>query len=346
MNDNIPKYMKSWQMVSIGRDFLELSEVEVPTPKRGEVLVKVSAVALNYRDKMVIESGRGLPLKFPFTPGSDLSGTVVALGEEVSRFTKGDKVISTFAPDWIDGLRPGNARILFYRTLGGFYPGVLSEYVAFSEEWFVKAPTSLTPTQSCTLTCAGVTAWFALVERSNIKPGDIVLIPSTGGVALFGLQIAKSSGATVIVSGRVQNKERVEELGADYFIDSKLKEEDWIEAVLQITNDRGADHILEVVGGNHLATSVKLAAVGGTISQIGVLEGFDLSAPTMPLMLKDVTIQGIGTGSRKALENFVRAVDTTGLKPVTDIVYPFEDLESALDHLDKGAFGKIVIEMS
>lgn len=336
--------MKSWQMDGIGMDHLLLKDVSIPTPGNGEVLVKVTAVALNYRDKMVIESGRGLPLKFPFTPGSDLAGTVVALGEDVSRFMVGDRVISCFTPDWLDGLRPGNARIPAYRTLGGFYPGALSEYVVMSEEWFVNAPKTLTATEACTLPCAGLTAWFALVERAGVKAGDTVLIPSTGGVALFGLQIAKAHGAEVIISGRLENMERAKALGADHYIDSK--HENWVDAVYNITADRGADHVLEVIGGSHFGKAVQTVAVGGHICQIGALDGFDLSAPAMPLMLKDVTVHGIGTGSRKALENLVRAVDNALIKPVIDTRYLMADLPSALAHIAKGAFGKIVIEMN
>jgi NADPH:quinone reductase-like Zn-dependent oxidoreductase len=335
--------MKTWQMDGIGRTRLELREVPVPRPKRGEVLVNVTAVSLNYRDKMVIETGRGLPLIFPFTPGSDLAGKVVALGEGVSRLAVGERVISTATPDWVDGTRPGNGRTPFYRTLGGYYPGVLSEYVAFPEEWFERAPSTLTDAEASTLPVAGLTAWFALVERARVRAGDTVLIPGTGGVALFGLQIAKAQGAEVIISGRPENMERAKALGADHYLDAKR--EDWVEAVFEITKDRGADHILEVIGGPHLGKSVQLAAVGGHICQIGALEGFELSAPAMPLMLKDVTIHGIGTGSRRALENLIRAVDRTGLKPVIDTRYKFEDLLPALDHLSRGAFGKIVIEM-
>ena len=335
--------MKSWQMDGIGRDRLRLQDVQIPAPGKGEILVKVTTVALNYRDKMVIESGRGLPLIFPFTPGSDFAGTVVALGEGASRFIVGNRVISCFTPDWLDGLRPGNARIPAYRTLGGFYPGVLSEYVVMSQEWFVKAPETLTATEACTLPCAGLTAWFALVERAGIKAGDTVLIPGTGGVALFGLQIAKAHGAEVIVSGRLENMERAKALGADHYIDSKR--EDWVEAIYNITADRGADHVLEVIGGSHFGKAVQTVAVGGHICQIGALDGFELSAPAMPLMLKDVTVHGIGTGSRMALENLVRAVDKALIKPVIDTRYSMEDLSTALDHLAKGAFGKIVIEM-
>ena len=301
-------------------------------------------MALNHRDKMVVETGRGLPVAFPFTPGSDLAGEVVAVGGEVTRFQAGDRVISTFTPDWIDGVRPGNARTPMYRTLGGFYPGVMSEYVAMSEQWFVHAPVSLDNVHACTLPCAGVTAWFALIERARVQAGDVVLIPSTGGVALFSLQIAKASGAEVIVSGRSANEARARALGADHYLDSKR--EDWVETIYQITGDRGANHILEVIGGTHLAKSVELAAVGGNICQIGALDGLDLTMPAMPLMLKDVTIHGIGTGSRRALERLVHAVDQAGICPVVDSVYPMDNLLGAFEHLDQGAFGKVVIDLT
>lgn len=337
------KTMLRWEIDAIGRDRLALKEAMIPSPGDHDILVKVKAVALNYRDKMVIESGRGLPIRFPFTPGSDLAGEVLAMGRNVSRFALGDRVISTFTPDWIDGRRPGNARTPAYRTLGGYYPGVLAEYVAMSEDCFVNAPATLDDVEAATLPCAGLTAWFALAERAGVRAGDTVLIPSTGGVALFGLQIAKAHGAEVIMSGDVANARRTRALGADHYIDKTR--EDWVEAVYAATGDRGADHILEVIGGSHLARSVQVAAVGGHICQIGALDGFDISAPAMPLMLKDVTIHGIGTGSRHALARLVRAVDRTGIKPVIDTRYPFADLSAALDHLDRGPFGKVVIEL-
>jgi NADPH:quinone reductase-like Zn-dependent oxidoreductase len=338
---HIPHKMKSWQMDAIGQEHLKLRDVNIPKPGRGEILVRVEAIALNYRDKMVVETGRGLPLNFPFSPGSDMAGTVVAAGEGTSRFNVGNRVITTASPDWIDGLRPGTAREPFYRTLGGYYPGVLSEYVSFSEQWFVKAPFSLTSMEACTLPVAGLTAWFALAERARVKAGDTVLIPSTGGVALYGLQIAKAHGAEVIMCGNKKNALRAKEMGADHYFDRDS--DDWTEQVLQITNDRGADVVLEVIGGNNLGKSVELTAVGGHICQIGALDGFSLYTPAMPLMLKDITIHGIGTGSRLGLENLIRAVDRTGLKPVIDKTFKFIDLPQAFLHLSKGAFGKIVI---
>src|SRR5471032_3044626 len=167
--DVMKNTMKRWEMDANGRDRLVLKDVPVPTPGRGEVLVKIEAIALNHRDKMVIENGRGLPMVFPFTPGSDACGTVLECGDGAALFACGDRVISTFTPGWLDGLRQGNARTPSYRTLGGFYPGVLAEYVAFPEAWFVRSPISLDAAEASTLPCAGLTAWFALVERGHVR---------------------------------------------------------------------------------------------------------------------------------------------------------------------------------
>jgi NADPH:quinone reductase-like Zn-dependent oxidoreductase len=335
--------MRRWEMDTIGRENLALREVPIPTPGPAEILVKVGAVALNYRDKMVAETGRGLPLRFPFTPGSDLSGQVVALGNGADRFTVGDRVISTFTPDWKDGLRPGTARTPAYRTLGGFYPGVLAEYVAMPEDWFVVAPSSLDDDHASTLPVAGLTAWFALMERASVRAGDTVFIPSTGGVALFGLQIAKASGAEVIVCGTTGNEARARALGADHYIDSE--QQDWMEMVYSLTGDRGADVVLEVIGGKHLGQSVEVTAVGGHVCQIGALDGFDFTGPAMPLMLKDVTIHGIGTGSRAALERLVRAIDRGGIVPAIDSQHSLSDLANAFERLDRGPFGKVIVKV-
>lgn len=335
--------MRRWEMDAMGRDELALREVPIPRPAAGEVLVRVAAVALNYRDKMVVENGRNLPLTFPFTPGSDLAGTVVSLGDNVVEFSEGDRVISTFTPDWVDGLRPGDARTPAYRTLGGFYPGVLAEYVAVPQGWLVHAPKTLSDAEAATLPCAGLTAWFALAERGHVCAGETVLVEGTGGVALFGIQIAKLHGARVIVSGSANKLERAIALGADEGIDRR--QEDWVEAVFAVTGDRGVDHVMELVGGPHLGQAIQITAVGGHIYQIGALDGFEVSAPVMPLLLKDITIHGIGTGHRRALTRLVDAVDRTGLTPAIDTRYPMADLHAALDHLNRGAFGKVVLEL-
>lgn len=336
--------MRRWEMDGVGREHLRLRDVSIPPPAAHEVLVRVAAVALNHRDKMVIDSGRGLPLEFPFTPGSDMAGTVVTVGEAVTRVRTGDRVLSTITPDWIDGPRPGDARHLWYRTLGGFYPGVLAEYVVLPEEWVVRAPTTLDAGEATTLVTAGLTAWFGLVERGGVRSGDTVLVEGTGGVALFGLQIAKAHGATVIVSGRIENRARVEELGADHVIDRTR--DDWAEELWRITADRGVDHVLEVVGGAHLNAAAQVAGVGARIYLIGAVGGWTVETAVEPLLFKDITIHGIGTGHRRALEDLVSFVDDAHLRPVIDRKYDFEDLAAALDHLDRGPFGKVVVEIS
>ncbi len=246
-------------------------------------------------------------------------------------------------PDWMDGPRPGDARQLWYRTLGGFYPGVLAEYVALPAEWLVHAPTTLDVAEASTLVTAGLTAWFGLVERGSVRAGDAVLIEGTGGVALFGLQIAKVHGARVIVSGRLENRAAAEELGADHFIDRGR--DDWAEEIWRITNDRGVDHVLELVGGPHLNAAARVAAVGARIYLIGAVGGWTIETAVEPLLFKDISIHGIGTGHRRALEDLVGFVDDANLKPVINQTYDFEDLTAALAHLDRGPFGKVVVEI-
>jgi NADPH:quinone reductase-like Zn-dependent oxidoreductase len=334
--------MRRWALRGFGRENLRLEEVPVPDPRWGEVLVKVAAVSLNYRDKLVIAGGMGRALDFPFIPASDLAGTVVALGDGVTRFREGDRVISTFFPDWIDGAPSGDSRSPDGNALGGGHPGVLADYVALSASWLVKAPRDLDPAEASTLPCAGLTAWFALIERGGLRAGMRVLVQGTGGVALFGLQIAKAHGAEVFVtSGDAGKRARVEALGADHVLDRA----GWVEAVHHLTGDRGVDHILEIVGGPHLARSLEAIAVQGRVSVIGVLDGYDLAASAGLLLLKTATLQGIRVGHRRALEDLVRAVDVLQLKPVIDRRYALTELPDALDHLDRGAFGKIVMTL-
>lgn len=334
--------MRRWEMDGFGRDRLELRQVPVPQPGPGEVLVKMAAVSLNYRDRLIIADGVGAPLDFPFTPASDLAGTVTALGAGARRFAPGERVISTFFPGWIDGLPKGDSAHPPYQSMGGAYPGVLADYVALPEDWLVRAPETLTPDEASTLPCAGLTAWFGLVERGGLKAGDTVLVEGTGGVALAGLAIARAHGArTIVVSGSAAKLERARALGAAIGIDRT--QGDWVEAVRAATGGRGADHVLALAGGAALGRAVEVAAIGGRIAQIGIIEGFEASLPLGPLMLKQLTLNGIGVGHRRALEDLVRAVDTSGIKPVIDARYPIAALPAALDHLDRGAFGKIVV---
>jgi len=334
--------MQRWAMTDLGRENLRLTQEPVPQPGPGEVRVRVSAVALNYRDKMVIEGNMPIEPSFPFTPASDMAGVVDSVGEGVTRFQSGARVISIFFPEWIDGKPKADARTLPYKTLGGYFQGMLAEYVIMNENWLVASPETLDDVEASTLPCAGLTAWFALVERGHLCAGQSVLVQGTGGVAMFALQIAKAHGAEVFVtSGSDEKLALAKKMGASQGI-NRLKG-DWAENALVLTQDRGIDHIIETVGGENLKHSLRAVAVHGRISVIGVLAGTDISLSAGELLLKSPVIQGIGVGHRRALEDFVRAVDIMGLKPVIEHRYRFDELEQALEHLDRGAFGKIVL---
>ena len=336
--------MRRWVIDKLGRDGLRVDEVPAQRPGPGEMLVRVGAVSLNARDLMMLENGMGLTLVFPFVPASDMAGVVEAVGDGVTRFRAGDRVISNFLPEWVDGKPGGTAREPSYRTLGGHYPGVLSEYVTLSEEWFTAAPASLDEAQASTLPVAGLTAWFSLVEQGHLKAGETVFLPGTGGVALFALQIAVAHGAEVIITSSSGEKlARAKALGAAHCIHRGSS--DVVEVTLGITRGRGADHVLELVGGDHFKQSVQMVSPGGRISVIGLLGAKELTAPTTPILLKAPVIQGIVTGHRRALEDLVRAVDQIGLEPVIDRRYGFDELQKALDHMQAGAFGKVVIDI-
>ncbi|ENF7814925.1 NAD(P)-dependent alcohol dehydrogenase [Enterobacter soli] len=336
------KNMKYWTMNSAGRDKLSLQTQTLTAPGPNEVRVRVNAVALNYRDKLIIEGA--MPAVFPLTPASDMAGVVEAVGDNVSQFTPGDRVISSFFPDWIEGKRPGSAGKPHGAALGGSYPGMLAQQIVVNENWLVASPESLSDVEASTLPCAGLTAWFALVEQGQLKAGDSVLVQGTGGVALFALQIAKAQGATVYVTSSGEDKlDSAKALGADFGI-NRLQG-DWVEQVLELSHHRGIDHVVDTVGGSNVARSVAVVAPGGRVSLIGVLEGTDIVVPGGLMLMKSAVIQGIGVGHRRALADLVHAVDATRIKPVIDSTWTLEQLPEALARLDSGPFGKIVVTL-
>jgi NADPH:quinone reductase-like Zn-dependent oxidoreductase len=339
----VQKMMRRWELAPFGREHLRLVEVPVPVPGPQEVLVQVTAVSLNYRDKLIIENGMGLTSSAPFTPGSDMAGTVVAAGSGSHRFAIGDAVLGAFSGDWLDGAASGTGRELMPALGGPPLPGMLAEYVVLPEAWLVRAPASLDAVQASTLPCAAVTAWQALVELGQLRAGQSVVVQGTGGVSLFAVQFALAHGATVIVSSGDDGKlARVKALGAHHGI-NRHTTPDWSEAVIAMTTGKGADHILEMVGGDNLASSLDALVHQGRISLIGVFGGMEARLPVGAMLKKRATIQGIGVGSRRVLEDVVRAVDSTGIQPVIAAQHAFTDLQAALDELDRGPFGKVVI---
>ncbi|HEX9447420.1 MAG TPA: NAD(P)-dependent alcohol dehydrogenase [Dongiaceae bacterium] len=339
--------MRSWVMSGFGRSNLSLAAQAIPQPGPGEVLVKVAAVSLNYRDRLVVENGMGMPLAFPFTPGSDLAGEVVATGPGVHRFASGNRVISNFVPAWLDGEL---SRIdgPYGPALGAPLPGVLSEYVVMKEDGLITAPASLDAVEASTLPVAGLTAWFALVELGGLKAGQSVLLQGTGGVSLFGLQIAAAHGAEIIItSGNAEKLQRAQALvgkGAIMRGIDRSRTPDWGAEAQRLTGGRGVDHLLEVAAGD-LTQSLAAMKPGGRISAIGIIDSFEFKLAALPLLVKHVVLQGIFVGHRRALEDLAQAVDHLQLKPVIDRVYDFAELPTALDHLERGPFGKLVLRL-
>jgi len=337
--------MRRWQLPSFGLKNLELAEVPVPRPGRNELLIQVAAASLNYRDKLVVE-GQLLPdrPKMPFVPVSDMAGEVVAIGADVSRFKIGDRVLGNFWTQWIDGAPP-REMARHGLSLGGPLPGVLAEYMTLHEEAAVKAPRSMTDEEASTLPVAALTAWFALIETGHLTAGETVLVQGTGGVALFGHQIAQAFGARTIITSRSADKlERAKALGASAVIDTSLTP-DWSVAALELTDGRGVDHVLEIIGGDNLSQSAAALASGGRIAQIGFLKGSEIKLSAVPMMLKRANIQGISVGHRRAFEDMNRAIDEHGIKPVIDKAYAFLDAHAAFDHLERGPFGKVVVRL-
>ncbi len=335
--------MNRWQLPSFGLKNLELAEAPMPTPGSKELLIRVAAVSLNYRDKLVVE-GELLPDRptMPFVPVSDMAGEVVATGADVSRFKVGDRVLGNFWTQWIDG-EPPREMARHGLSLGGPLPGMLAEYVTLHEDIAVKAPASLTDEEASTLPVAALTAWFALIETGHLKAGQTVLVQGTGGVALFGLQFAQAFGARVIVTSRSAEKlEHAKALGAFGVIDTRANS-DWFAGALDLTDGRGVDHVLELIGGDNIRQSAAALASGGRIAQIGFMKGSEIVLSAVPMMLKRAIIQGISVGNRRAFEVMNLAIDEHGLKPVIEKVYAFEDVCAAFDHLERGPFGKVVV---
>ncbi|KAF0812841.1 alcohol dehydrogenase [Andreprevotia sp. IGB-42] len=334
------KTMQRWVMKDFGAQYLALEEVAVPQPGPGEVLVKVAAAGINYRDKMMVENGMGMPLEWPFTPGSDMAGAVVETGRGVSRAEVGDRVISTFWHGWTDGPAP---RLL--AAQGGPLPGVFAEYVVLPEDDVVQVPSTLNDIEASTLTCAGLTAWFALVETGHVYAGQTVVVQGTGGVALFAVQLAAAHGARVIVTSSSDDKlAAARKLGAAHGI-NRNTHADWAAEVQRLTGGYGADHVIELAGGGNIALSLAALAKGGRISVVGVLDETEIGGTSIPFLQKRPTVQGIGVGHRRALEDLVRAVDQIGLKPVIDSTYAFAELPQALAHQAQGGLGKIVLRV-
>jgi len=311
-----------------------------PQPGPGEVLIRLRAAALNYID-VAVATGRFPGAALPLVPVADGAGDIVALGADVTDVAIGDRVIPHFMPDWLDGpMRP--ERIVAMR--GITLPGSLSEYVAVPASSVVRLPDHLDFAQGATLPIAATTAWNGM-RSASVRPGSTVVILGTGGVSLFALQFAKASGATVIlVSSSDAKLERGRGLGADHLVNYKATP-DWDKAVLEITGGRGADLVVETIGGASFARSLNAVAMGGTVFTVGFIAGSQTTFDLFAVIGKAVRIVGNSTGSVADLAEAVRAIAVNGIVPVVDRRFGFDETADAYAELAAGSrhFGKLAI---
>jgi NADPH:quinone reductase-like Zn-dependent oxidoreductase len=335
--------MKAYEIQQFGIENLAVVERETPAPKATEVVVKFHAASLNYRDLMMVKGFYNPKLKMPLVPLSDGAGEVVAVGENVTKWKIGDRVSPIFMQGWIDGeIEFKKART----ALGGDLDGVLREFGAFDENALVRIPDHLSDEEAATLPCAAVTAHHALMVSGSLKPDDSVLIIGTGGVSIFALQFASAFGArTIVTSSSNEKLNRAKELGAADLINYK-EHEDWDKNILDLTEKRGVDHVIEVGGAGTIQKSLRAVKMGGHIAVIGALSGGEGEISPVSILMKSIKMQGIFVGSRQMFEDMNRLICQHNLKPVVDRVFGFDELPDALRYMESGShFGKIVVKI-
>ena len=333
--------MKAYQLAATtGPDALRLVELPEPKPARGQVLVRVRANSLNYRDLLVAD-GRYGKVALPLIPLSDGAGEIVAVGEEVTRWRTGDRVAGTFFQGWPSGpVHRGVAAT----ALGGALNGMLAEYVALSADGVVAIPPHLSCEEAATLPCAALTAWHALVVQGKVAAHETVLLLGTGGVSVFALQIAKMHGARVIITSSSDEKlARAKSLGADETINYR-SQPDWEKEVFRLTQETGADHVVEVGGGGTFVKTLRAVRPGGQVHLVGGVSGFTADVPLAEIIRKLVRVSGVYVGSREMFEAMNRAISLHGTKPAIDRTFGFAEAPAAYRYQQSGAhFGKVVI---
>jgi len=328
---------------AFGLENVGLAERPDPRPGPGQVLLRMRAASVNFRDVLTAQGSYNRKQKLPLIPGSDGVGEVVAVGEGVTRVAVGDRASGIFAQRWIAG-EPSRERLR--STLGGPLDGTLAEQMVLSEEGVVRVPEHLSDEEAATLPCAAVTAWDALVSQGRVTAGDTVLVQGTGGVSIFALQLARLLGARVIVtSGSDEKLARARELGAEAGINYKAVPA-WGDRAKELTGGVGVDHVVEVGGAGTLGQSLRAVRMGGTISLIGNLAGSSTELLLPLVFMQRVRLQGILVGPRESFEAMNRAIAAHRLHPVIDRTFPLEEARAAFEHMAAGGhFGKICIRI-
>jgi len=335
--------MKLYELGSFGLDHLKHCERLAPEPGADEVMIRVRAVSLNFRDLLVVQGKYNPHMQLPRVPLSDGAGEIVSVGTEVTAWKPGDRVVVPFFPAWLDGeLSPAKAA----GALGDDVDGMLREFVTVRADALLPIPERLSFEEAATLPCAAVTAWNGLFVSGDLRPGQTLLLQGTGGVSLFGLQFGRLAGATLIlISSSDAKLERGRALGAHHTVNYR-SEPNWEKRVLEITGGRGVDLTLEVGGTGTLSKTLRATRHAGHVSLIGVLSGIAGEVQIAPILHKALTVRGIYVGSRAMFEMMNRTITQHLLEPVIDRVFSFDEAPEAFRHMEGAQhFGKIVIRI-
>jgi NADPH:quinone reductase-like Zn-dependent oxidoreductase len=333
-------FTQAYVLEELGYRGLCLRERVVPDLRSHEVLVRMRAASVNFRDIKIIKGIYARKPVLPVVVLSDGAGDITAVGAEVRRFSKGDRVIPIYMSGWHHG--PLSGRHSGWKGLGGDIDGTATKFAVFHEDDVVAIPDSLSYEEAACIPCAGVTAWHALVSSGQIKAGDDVLILGSGGVSIFGLQIALMSGARVLaISSDDEKLERLRDMGASVTVNYKTTL-DWDQEIRIATGDTGVDHVLEVVGDSTMERSIRATAERGNIAVVGDLSG---SFSKLNISERQICISTIAVGSRTMMEQLLRAITLHSRTPVIDRIFPFAKLREALVYLEQGSHvGKVVIK--
>jgi len=338
--------MRAYQLPKRGAGIDGLVQVERPDPQPAyrQVLVKVGACSLNFRDLLIANGNFDPPVRDNFIPLSDGAGEIVAAGPGVTRVKVGDRVAGCLFQRWSGGEAPADSHAA---ALGGGIDGMLAEYAVLEEEGVVKLPPHLSLEEGATLPCAGVAVWNAMVEHARLQAGQTVLLQGTGGVSIFGLQFARAMGIrTIITSSSDEKLARAKALGANHGINYRTTP-DWDNAAMTITEGRGVDHVVEVGGAETLVRSFGAVRIGGSISVIGVLSGYKAELNTGLFLARRANVQGISGGSTQTFATMARAIAVHAIKPVIDRIFAFAEAPAAYRYLASGThFGKVVIRVA
>jgi NADPH:quinone reductase-like Zn-dependent oxidoreductase len=338
--------MRAYQLPKGGAGIEALARVERPDPPKPahrQVLVRVRACSLNFRDLGIVRGSYRMPVRDNVIPLSDGAGEVVEVGPGVTHFKTGDRVAGNFFQRWAGGEAAADTHA---SALGGGIDGMLAEYALLEEDGVVKIPAHLSVEEGATLPCAAVTVWHAMMEHAKLKAGDSVLLQGTGGVSIFGLQFARAMGIAAIITSSSDDKlARAKALGAAHGINYKANP-DWDKVAVEFTGGRGVDHVVEVGGAATLTRSFHAIRVGGKITLIGGLSGGATELNPGLIFARRANVQGISVGSTQMFMAMNRAIEVSGIKPVIDKVFGFEEAQAAYHHMASGAhFGKIVIRL-